>query len=68
MYALIIGLIVAVVIVVELIFGQVWLRFFYVFRYTIYRDDNPVGYWLVVGLQSLVALALLGFGGMSLLK
>ena len=34
---------------------------------TIYRDDNPVGYWLVVALQSCVALGLIGLGGMSLL-
>lgn len=68
MYSLIIGLVLAVLVVIEIVFGQVWLRFLYVFRTTIYRDDNPVLYWLLVGVKAVLAVGLLGVGGMGLLK
>lgn len=66
MIALIIGLVFAVVVVLELVFAQAWFRIF-VFGFTLYRDDNPVGYWLVVALQSAVALGLLWVGVMGLI-
>jgi hypothetical protein len=67
MYAILIGLALGVLVTLQIVFGQVWIRFFYVFGTTIHRDDNPVFYWFLVGGKAILAVGLVLTGGLSLL-